>query len=89
MLLPPGMPCCGAEVSPCPAEGWWVQGELLSLGGSLVGRHTHSPCWPNVIILDCFIITEVMKPASVCLVCVMLGWARLGWLLMKKKNKRE
>lgn len=27
----------------------------------------------NVIILACFIIPEVMKPARVCLLCVILG----------------
>lgn len=42
---------------------------------------------PNAIILDCFITTEVMKPAGVCLVCVTLGWARLGWLLLTKKKE--
>lgn len=65
-----------------------MQGELLSLGRSLVGRCTYSQCLPNAIILDSFIIAEVMKPASVCLVCVMLGWAVLGCLLLKKKENR-
>lgn len=76
------------KVTAWPAEGRWVQGKLLSLGESLVGRHTYSWCLPNVIILDCFIVTEVMKPANVCLVCVMLGWARLVHSLLKEKESR-
>lgn len=67
--------------------GCRVQAELLSLGRNLVGRHTYSWCCPNVIILDCFIVSEVMKPGSVCLVCVTPGWARLGWLLLTKKKE--
>lgn len=57
------------------------------LSKTLAGRHVWSRNLPNGIIFACLIVTEVMKPARGCLVCVTLGQARRTTASFQEENK--